>query len=74
MNNVTIIKPLSEITNRNIPSNMSTGEKIDLVFSNLDSAKYDFLGFVNRTNNMVLAPRYHIIRNERGRFAKAKRS
>jgi hypothetical protein len=45
-----------------------------LVFSNIDPTKYDFLGFVGRTNNAVLVPRYHVIRNDRGRFAKAKRN
>ncbi len=72
MTNMTVIKNLNDITNRNIDPAMPLQKKIRLVYNNIDTSKWDFIGFVDRSNNFVAEPRFHNIRNASGRFAKVK--
>lgn len=68
--NTTLIKPVSEITGRN-PSKKASSlcAKTKMVMKHLNSSKYEVLGFVDRTNDVVLRPRYYNVRNKLGQFA-----
>lgn len=66
----TLIKSLEEITGRNYVSpGLPQSKKQKLLARHINPTKYDFLGFVDRTNEVVLRPRYHNVRNSLGQFA-----
>ncbi len=66
----TLIKSLEEITGRNyISPGLPQSKKQKLLARHINSTKYDVLGFVDRTNEVVLRPRYHNVRNSFGQFA-----
>lgn len=67
----TYIKPIEQITGRKsqLESGLSVNNKIKMINRHLDSSKYEFLGFLDRTNEAVLRPRYHNVRNSLGQFA-----
>jgi hypothetical protein len=43
--------------------------KTKLVARHLNPSKYEILGFVDRTNDVILRPRYYNVRNRLGQFA-----
>jgi hypothetical protein len=67
----TYIKPIESITNRKtqLDSGLTVTSKIKMLKRHLDPSKYEFLGFLDRTNEAVLRPRYHNVRNSLGQFA-----
>lgn len=67
----TYIKPIEKITGRKtqLESGLSVSRKIKMIKRHLDSTKYEFLGFLDRTNEAVLRPRYYNVRNSLGQFA-----
>ena len=66
----TLIKPIGKLTGKtNIPANLPLSQKIGLIARHINPSKYDFIGFVDRTNEVVLHPRYHNVRNSLGQFA-----
>ncbi len=67
----TYIKPIEQITGRKtqLESGLSVNNKIKMINRHLNSSKYEFLGFLDRTNEAVLRPRYHNVRNNLGQFA-----
>jgi hypothetical protein len=67
-NNVTI-KPIESITGKSLPSGSSSVYKTKLVSKKLNKSRYEFLGFVDRTNNVLLRPRFYNVRDCYGRFA-----
>jgi hypothetical protein len=68
--NNTYIKPITAITGKNnISSGLSTSTKIKMIARNLNQSRYEFLGFLDRTNDVVLRPRYWNVRDKQGRFA-----
>jgi len=68
--NDTLIKSIETITGKTkLPSTSSLSRKLKLVGKHLNPSKYEILGFVDRTNEVVLRPRYYNVRNELGRFA-----
>jgi hypothetical protein len=68
--NNTYIKPIAAITGKkNLSSGMSTATKIKMISRNLNQSRYEFLGFLDRTNDVVLRPRYWNVRDKQGRFA-----
>jgi V8-like Glu-specific endopeptidase len=68
--NNTYIKPITAITGKhNITSGLPIETKIKMIARNLNQSKYDFLGFLDRTNDVVLRPRYYNVRDKQGRFA-----
>jgi len=68
--NNTYIKPITAITGkRNINSGLSTTDKVKMIARNLNQSRYEFLGFLDRTNDVVLRPRYWNVRDKQGRFA-----
>jgi hypothetical protein len=66
----TLIKQLDQITGKNnIVSGLPQRKKQKLLARYINPTKYDFVGFVDRTNEVVLRPRYYNVRNKLGQFA-----
>jgi hypothetical protein len=66
----TRIKPIEAITGRNkVPTGLSIEKKTKMVTRNINPSRYEFLGFLDRTNSVVLRERFYNVRDEFGRFA-----
>lgn len=66
----TVIKPIQNITGkRSINSGLAQSTKQKMIARHLNPSKYDFVGFVDRTNDVILRPRYYNVRNKLGQFA-----
>ena len=66
----TLIKPIGQITgNANLSSGLTQTKKLNLLARHINPSKYEFVGFVDRTNDVILRPRYHNVRNSLGQFA-----
>ena len=66
----TVIKPIGQITGKtNVTSGLTQSKKIKMISRHLNTSKYEFVGFVDRTNEVVLRPRFHNVRNSLGQFA-----
>jgi hypothetical protein len=67
----TYIKPIESITGRKteLESGVSLTRKLKMISRHLNPSKYELLGFLDRTNEAVLRPRYHNVRDSFGRFA-----
>lgn len=51
------------------PASYSSQDRMIEVENQVDATKYRVLGFINRTNQVVLEPLFHNVRDSRGRFA-----
>jgi hypothetical protein len=66
----TLIKPIGDITGKtNLTSGLTQAKKLKMVTRHLNPSKYEVIGFVDRTNDVILRPRYHNVRNSLGQFA-----
>ena len=66
----TIIKSISTITGKQtVSSNLPLRKKLKMLDKHVNLSKYDILGFVDRSNDVILRPRYYNVRNELGQFA-----
>ena len=66
----TVIKPIGQITGKkNIDSGLTQTKKEKLIARHLNPSKYELLGFLDRTNDAILRPRFHNVRDSIGRFA-----
>lgn len=65
----TLIKPIAQITGKTITSGLTQAKKHKIVARYLNPSKYEIVGFLDRTNEAVLRPRYHNVRNSLGQFA-----
>ena len=65
----TCIKPLEAITGRRRKAGLSAQAKEKLLDRHLNPSRYEFVGFVDRTNDAILRPRFYNVRDENGRFA-----
>ena len=66
----TVIKPIGQITGKqNLDSSLTQTKKLKLLARHLNPSRYELLGFLDRTNDAILRPRFHNIRDSRGRFA-----
>lgn len=69
--NTTLIKPIGSITGKtNINSGLTQAKKFKMLAKHLNPSKYEIVGFVDRTNDVVLRPRYYNVRNSLGQFAR----
>lgn len=69
--NDTIIKSIDNITG--IPcqsSKLPLSKKMQILNKHINLSKYDILGFVDRSSDVVLRPRYYNVRNSLGQFAR----
>jgi hypothetical protein len=66
----TLIKQIGDITGKyNLASGIPQCKKTKMVARYINPSKYELIGFVDRTNDVVLRPRYHNVRNSLGQFA-----
>lgn len=66
----TIIKNIEEITGLKIPTTAPQSVKLKNLKFYVNPSKYDIVGLVGRSNDVVMVPRYHTVRDSFGRFAK----
>ena len=52
----------------------SVEQRMNAVVRRFPSNKYNVLGFVNRSSQVVLQPRFYNVRDEKGRWAKVRQS
>jgi hypothetical protein len=52
----------------------SVEQRMNAVVRRFPSSKYNVLGFVNRTSQVVLQPRFYNVRDEKGLWAKIRQS
>jgi len=66
----TRIKQIESITGKNsVPSGLTIAKKTKMIKRHLNPSRYEFLGFVDRTNGVVLRERFYNVRDKQGRFA-----
>ena len=67
----TCIKPIESITGRKstLPAGLTTESKTRMIKRHLNRSRYEFIGFVDRTNQAILRPRFYNVRDKQGRFA-----
>lgn len=73
MNTVTENVIIKDITTRRNGS-VSVEQRMNAIVRRFPSSKYNVLGFVNRTNQVILQPRFYNVRDEKGRWAKIRQS
>lgn len=52
----------------------SVETRMNAVVRRFSASKYNILGFVNRSSQVVLQPRFYNVRDEKGRWAKIRQS
>lgn len=52
----------------------SAEQRMNAVRRRFNSSKYNVLGFVNRSSQVVLEPRFYNVRDSKGRWAKVRES
>jgi hypothetical protein len=73
MTNTTITtKSIDEIADFCVPSDVPKNVKSYIIDNYLDNSRYEFLGFVDRSNTAILRARYYNVRDNNGRFARVK--
>jgi hypothetical protein len=50
----------------------SVEQRMSAVRRRFNSTKYNVLGFINRTSQVVLEPRFYNVRDSKGRWAKVR--
>jgi hypothetical protein len=66
----TRIKPIEAITGKNsVPSGLTITKKTKMIKRHINPSRYEFVGFVDRTNGVVLRERFYNVRDKQGRFA-----
>lgn len=60
---------LVDFTNGEINRNTPRDEKMEVLAEYINPEKYSFLGFDNNGSTLRLRPRFHNIRDSKGRFA-----
>lgn len=73
MTNTTITtKSLEQIADFSIPAMAPRNLKESIVENYINPSKYEFLGFVDRSNDAVLRARYYNVRDNKGRWARVR--
>ena len=52
----------------------SVETRMNAVVRRFPTSKYNVLGFVNRSSQVVLQPRFYNVRDDKGRWAKVRQS
>jgi len=52
----------------------SVEARMNAVTRRFNPTKYNVLGFINRSSQVVLQPRFYNVRDEKGRWAKVRQS
>ena len=72
MSNTVTTKNINTISRFYVPVEAPKSFKEGVVNKYLNPSKYEFLGFLDRSNEAILRPRYHNIRDSYGRFARVE--
>ena len=64
---------VKDITTRTL-GDESVEQRMNAVTRRFNPTKYNVLGFVNRSSQVVLQPRFYNVRDEKGRWAKIRQS
>jgi len=73
-NNTMTVKNIGDIADFTIPAMAPRNLKENIVANYINPSKYEFLGFVDRSNDVVLRTRYYNVRDNKGRWARVKGS
>jgi hypothetical protein len=76
MTNTTItLKNIGELApDYTIPAGAPREVKQTVAERFVNQSRYNILGFLDRTNELVLEARYHNVRDARGRFARVRQT
>ena len=72
MSNTVTTKNINEISRFYVDSDMPRTLKEGIINRYINPSKYEFVGFVDRSNTAILRPRYHNVRDSYGRFARVE--
>jgi hypothetical protein len=73
MSNTVTTKNINDISRRfYVDSDTPRSIKEDIINKYLNPSKYEFVGFVDRSNTAILRPRFHNVRDSYGRFARVE--
>ena len=74
MTNTTItLKNIGDLApDYTIPAGAPREVKQTVASRYVNTSRYNFLGFLDRTNELVLEARYHNVRDPKGRFARVR--
>ena len=73
MNTVSENVIIKDIYTRTLGSE-SVETRMNAVNRRFPSNKYNVLGFINRSSQVILQPRFYNVRDEKGRWAKIRQS
>jgi len=71
-NTTMTVKNIGEIADFSIPTMAPRSIKENIIENYLNPSKYEFLGFVDRSNDVLLRARFHNVRDNKGRFARVR--
>jgi hypothetical protein len=72
MSNTVTTKDINEISRYYVDSDVPKSIKEEIISKYINPSKYEFVGFVDRSNTAILRPRFHNVRDSYGRFAQVK--
>ena len=72
MSNTVTTKDINEISRYYVDSDVPKSIKEGIISKYINPSKYEFVGFVDRSNTAILRPRFHNVRDSYGRFARVK--
>ena len=72
MNTNITTRTISEIANFDIPATAPRNLKEAVIANYIDNSKYEFIGFVDRSNTALLRERFYNVRDDAGRFSRVK--
>jgi hypothetical protein len=72
MNNNITTRTISEIANFDVPTTAPRNLKEHIVANYIDNSKYEFIGFVDRSNTALLRERFYNVRDTMGRFSRVR--
>lgn len=72
MNNTVTTKNINDISRFYVPTTAPKDIKESVIDKYINPSKYEFLGFLDRSNTAILRPRFHNVRDSYGRFARVE--
>jgi hypothetical protein len=72
MSNTVTTKNINEISRFYVDSDAPKSIKETIVNKYINPSKYEFVGFLDRSNTAILRPRFHNVRDSYGRFARVE--
>jgi hypothetical protein len=72
MSNTVTTKNINDISRFYVDSDAPRSIKETVINRYINPSKYEFVGFVDRSNTAILRPRFHNVRDSYGRFARVE--